>query len=109
MRQFYLHAQLGLPSPYFSRISRIFQDTAVSRPKIQRIIDACEAEGTDGAQYRTTGTVLPFPGDWVPAECLACIGQVQVPVRGFRRIASERVKRRSTQCRLCSFRESTSL
>jgi hypothetical protein len=34
---------------------------------------------------------LPFPGDWVPVECLACIGQVQALVRGFRRIAGESV------------------
>jgi hypothetical protein len=90
-RQIYLHAQLRLPSLYYSRDSRIFQDTAVSWPEIQCAIYAYEAEGNDGAQYRATGAVLPFPGDWVPVECLACIGQVQALVRGFRRIAGESV------------------
>ena len=40
---------LRFPSLYFSRISRIFQDVTVSRPQLQRIIDACEAIGTDSA------------------------------------------------------------
>jgi hypothetical protein len=92
----------------FARLAYI-QDTAVSRPEIQRIIDAYEAERTDSAQYRTTGTVLPFPEDWVPVECLAYFGQVQALVRVLRCIAGERVKRRSSLCRLCSFRESTFL
>ena len=43
MGQFYLHAQLQFPLLYFSRISWIFQDATVSRPQLQRIINACEA------------------------------------------------------------------
>jgi hypothetical protein len=61
-RQFYLHAQLRLPSLYFSRVSHIFQDAAVSRPVLQRIIDACEATGTESAQYRMAGTVFAVSG-----------------------------------------------
>jgi hypothetical protein len=75
-QQFYLHAQLHLPSLYFSRISCIFQDAAVSRPELHRIVDACLAVGTDSAQYRTTGTVLPLPEDLGAAECLAYLGQI---------------------------------
>ena len=39
-------------SLYFSRVLHIFQDAAVSRPELQlqRIIDACEAVGTESAQ-----------------------------------------------------------
>ena len=38
----------------------------MSRSELQRITDACEAIRTDSVQYRTTGTVLPFPEDRVP-------------------------------------------
>jgi hypothetical protein len=76
---------------------------AVSRPVIKRIIDACEAEGSDSAQYRTTGTALLFPEDWVPTECLACFGQVQESFAA----SLVRVKRQSTCQWLCSSREST--
>ena len=48
-RHFYLHTQLRLTSLYFSRVSRTFQDAAVSRPELQRIADACEA-GTESVQ-----------------------------------------------------------
>lgn len=65
-RQFYLHLQLRLPSLYFSRVARIFEDAAVSRPEIQRIIDAYESTGTPSVQNLTSRIVLPFPEDWVP-------------------------------------------
>ncbi|KAI0246780.1 hypothetical protein BJV78DRAFT_1286112 [Lactifluus subvellereus] len=65
-RQLYLHLQLRLPSLYFSRVARIYEDAAVSRPEIQRIIDACEAVGTENVQNGTPGIVLPFPEEWVP-------------------------------------------
>jgi hypothetical protein len=63
-RQVYLHFHLRLPSLYFSRVARIFEDAAVSRPEIQRITDAYESVGM--ASNLTTRIVLPFPEDWVP-------------------------------------------
>jgi hypothetical protein len=65
-RQLYLHTQLRLPSLYFSRVARIFEDAAVSRPEIQRIIDAYESVGTVNDQSLTSRIVLPFPEEWVP-------------------------------------------
>lgn len=65
-RQLYLHLHLRLPSLYFSRVARIFEDAAVSRPEIQRIIDAYEPVGTVSVQNLTSRIVLPFPEDWVP-------------------------------------------
>jgi hypothetical protein len=65
-RQLYLHSQLRLPSLYFSRVTRIFEDAAVSRPEIQRIIDAYESVGTMDAQNVSARIVLPFPEEWVP-------------------------------------------
>ncbi|KAN0131265.1 hypothetical protein V8E53_010969, partial [Lactarius tabidus] len=82
-RQFYLHAQLCLPLFYFSRVLRISQDAAVSRPELQRIIDACEAVGTDDAQYRTTGAVLPFPEDWVPPNVSPALARFKLSWEGF--------------------------
>ena len=49
-RQLYLHAQ----------------DAIVSRPELQRIIDACEAAGTEAAPYCTTSALLQFSEGWVP-------------------------------------------
>ena len=65
-RQLYLHSQLRLPSLYFSRVARIFEDAAVSRPEIQRIIDACEGVETEDVRGRIRTVGLPFPEDWVP-------------------------------------------
>ena len=81
--QFYLHAQLRLPSLYFSRVSRIFQDAAVSRPELQRIIDACEAVGTDSGRYRTTGAILPFPEDWVPPNVSPSLARFKLSWESF--------------------------
>lgn len=44
-RLFYLYALLRLPALYFSRVSRIFEDAEVSRPDVQRMIDACYRPG----------------------------------------------------------------
>ena len=38
----------------------------MSRSELKRTIDVCETIRTDSVQYRTTGTVLPFPEDRVP-------------------------------------------
>jgi hypothetical protein len=65
-RQLYLHFQLRLPSFYFSRVTRIFEDAAVSRPEIQRILDTVEAVGMEYVHGRTRTVGLPFPEEWVP-------------------------------------------
>ena len=65
-RQLYLHSQLRLPSLYFSRVARIFEDAAVSRPEIQRILDTVEAVETEYVQGRSRTVGLPFPEEWVP-------------------------------------------
>ncbi|KII83378.1 hypothetical protein PLICRDRAFT_95936 [Plicaturopsis crispa FD-325 SS-3] len=76
-RQVYLHLLLRLPSLYFSRVARIFEDAEVSRPDIQRMIDACapaserhSEPGIDAALASSirgaTVPVLPFPEEWTP-------------------------------------------
>jgi len=39
-RQIYLNLSLRLPAMYFSRVAKIFEEAEVSRPDIQRMIDA---------------------------------------------------------------------
>ena len=65
-RQLYLHMHLRLPSLYFSRVALIFEDAAVSRPEIQKIIDAVEGGETENVQGRSRTVGLPFPEEWVP-------------------------------------------
>lgn len=42
-RVIYLHILLRLPSLYFSRVARVFEDAEVSKPDIQRMIDAASS------------------------------------------------------------------
>ncbi|KAL0063491.1 hypothetical protein AAF712_009585 [Marasmius tenuissimus] len=61
-RVVYLHLLLRLPSMYFSRVARIFEDAEVSRPDIQRMVEGCFGganaykDNADGRDTRgTTG------------------------------------------------------
>ena len=49
--QLYLHLLLRLPSIYFSRVCRLFEDAEVSRPEIDRLIERA-SRGEE------------FPGEW---------------------------------------------
>jgi hypothetical protein len=80
-RQLYLHSQLRLPSLYFSRVTRIFEDAAVSRPEIQRIIDACEPVAS--TQNLTSRIVLPFPEDWVTPNVSPALARFKGSWEGF--------------------------
>ncbi|KAG2153506.1 uncharacterized protein EDB93DRAFT_220268 [Suillus bovinus] len=70
-RQIYLHLLLRLPSLYFSRIARIYQDAELSRPDIQRLIDACASQVQNpssspippGAHYHPQ-PALPLADEW---------------------------------------------
>jgi hypothetical protein len=60
-RQIYLHFLLRLPAMYFTRVARIFEDAEVSRPDIERMIDA---RGGGGAYMMpsVSETVPVYPG-----------------------------------------------
>ncbi|KAJ3777037.1 hypothetical protein FB446DRAFT_213072 [Lentinula raphanica] len=45
-RLIYLHLLLRIPSMYFSRVARIFEDAEVSKPDIQRMVEACGRGGS---------------------------------------------------------------
>jgi hypothetical protein len=63
-RQVYLHLLLRLPSLYFSRIARVYEDAELSRPDIQRLIDAC------APQYRVTSSPIPPGAHYHPQPAL---------------------------------------
>ncbi|TFL00158.1 hypothetical protein BDV98DRAFT_650534 [Pterulicium gracile] len=91
-RTIYLLALLRIPSMYFSRVSRVFEDAEVSQPDIERIIDSFQrstrfqvASFNSPANPTATGigaaighsaqvgsapltnmVPLPFPEDWSP-------------------------------------------
>jgi hypothetical protein len=75
-RQVYLHLLLRLPSLYFSRIARVYEDAELSRPDIQRLIDACappqhttltSSPIPPGAHYHPQPT-LPLADEWTTAN-----------------------------------------
>ncbi|KAJ3508186.1 hypothetical protein NLJ89_g5893 [Agrocybe chaxingu] len=53
-RELYLNLLLRLPAMYFSRVARIFEDADVSKPDIQRMIDASNTGG-----MRRPSTTIP--------------------------------------------------
>ncbi|KAI5120727.1 hypothetical protein M0805_006433 [Coniferiporia weirii] len=65
--QTYLHALLRLPSMYFSRVSRIFEEAEVTRPEMQRMIDGV-ADGLDlthdWAPPNVSHTLARFKESW---------------------------------------------
>ncbi|KAI0059345.1 hypothetical protein BV25DRAFT_1860623 [Artomyces pyxidatus] len=79
-RQLYLHTLMRLPSLYFSRVARIFEDAEVSRPDIQRMIDACVTVKDDGDH----GPVrLPFPEDWNPPHVSPALARFKYSWEAF--------------------------
>lgn len=74
-RQIYLHLLLRLPSLYFSRIARVYEDAELSRPDIQRLIDACAPQLQNpnsshvppGAHYHPQ-PALPLADEWTTAN-----------------------------------------
>ena len=91
-RQLYLNCLLRLPSLYFSRVARVFEDAEVSKGDMQRIIDSARGKSIGGqtvdpggraggtaAPQNTSevGVTLPFPNDWVPPA-------VSVPLARFK-------------------------
>lgn len=59
-RVIYLHILLRIPSLYFSRVARIFEDAEVSKPDIQRMIEAC---GRDGSHIMGQAPLGPGPAN----------------------------------------------
>ena len=74
--QIYLTILLRLPAIYWTRVARVFEDAEVSKPDVQRMIDAWaidnEAVSLESIAQRSAGGrsasiwMLPFPEDWNP-------------------------------------------
>jgi hypothetical protein len=111
-RQLYLHILLRLPSLYFSRVARIFEEAEVSRPDIQRMIDAYivgmswDNVATSADAGRPSGNyagmlsprpptgpgaqamvsmppTLPFPEDWNPPAVSPALARFKVSWEAF--------------------------
>jgi hypothetical protein len=91
-RQLYLNMLLRIPIMYFSRVARIFEDAEISRPDIQRMIDAMcndkvkeqpvqspearaiqSGPGSSNLSPSHLSLVdvdlpLPFPDEWTPTS-----------------------------------------
>ncbi|KAI0655301.1 hypothetical protein C8Q70DRAFT_924043 [Cubamyces menziesii] len=80
-RQMYLGFLLGLPALYWHRVARVFEDAEVSKPDIQRLIDACgdfahdpSVDAAIATGFATPTGVhkspafqgIPYPEDWTP-------------------------------------------
>ncbi|KAG8218229.1 hypothetical protein J3R82DRAFT_3797 [Butyriboletus roseoflavus] len=79
-RQTYLHLLLRLPSLYFSRIARVYEDAQLSKPDLERMIGTYSSSRQlqqrqrivrsspipPGAHHRAP--VLPFPDEWTTAN-----------------------------------------
>lgn len=57
VRQAYLNALLRLPSIYFSRVARVFEDAEIGRPDIENLIERVRV--ADGRQ-----NIFPSPREW---------------------------------------------
>ncbi|KAI6038095.1 hypothetical protein EDC04DRAFT_3113890 [Pisolithus marmoratus] len=79
-RQLYLHLMLRLPSLYFSRIARLFEDADVSQPDIDKLLRSCEASNRARDRRERMSPIpqtahphnhdpgLPFSDDWTAAN-----------------------------------------
>lgn len=73
-RQIYLLLLLSLPSLYFSRIARVYEDAQLSKPDLQRMIQSYSNSGEQQQRQRIVNSspippgahyhALPFPDEW---------------------------------------------
>ncbi|OCH93266.1 hypothetical protein OBBRIDRAFT_338693 [Obba rivulosa] len=72
-RQLYLTLLLRIPALYWSRVARVFEDAELSKPDVQRMVDACtpdlnREDDRRGPYGHHQAPVLPFPEDWNPSN-----------------------------------------
>ncbi|KZT39646.1 hypothetical protein SISSUDRAFT_1045336 [Sistotremastrum suecicum HHB10207 ss-3] len=58
LRQIVRHFLLRLPSVYFTRVSRVFEDAEISRPEVQRLIEERRSGGVFPVEWNSS-TVSP--------------------------------------------------
>lgn len=96
-RQCYLWFLLRLPALYWQRVARVFEDAEVSKPEIQRLIDACGhfahdpsvdaaiATGftTPSGGQRALSQGLPYPEEWTPPVVSPALARFKISWEGF--------------------------
>lgn len=96
-RQCYHWFLLHLPSLYWQRVARVFEDAEVSKPEIQRLIDACGyfahdpsvdaviASGfaTPTAGQKTLALGLPYPEEWNPPTVSPALARFKLSWESF--------------------------
>lgn len=98
-RQLYLWFLLRLPALYWQRVARVFEDAEVSKPEIQRLIDACGDFGHDpsidaaiatgfatptGVQgQKSLLAGIPYPEEWTPPVVSPALARFKVSWETF--------------------------
>lgn len=96
-RQCYLWFLLRLPTLYWQRVARVFEDAEVSKPEIERLIDACGhfahdpsvdaaiATGfaTPNGGQKSLVLGLPYPEEWNPPTVSPALARFKISWEGF--------------------------
>ncbi|PIL36421.1 hypothetical protein GSI_00109 [Ganoderma sinense ZZ0214-1] len=93
----YLNFLLHLPALYWQRVARVFEDAELSKPEIERLIDACGdfahdpsvdafiAAGfttpTNNAKPLPNG--LPYPEEWTPPTVSPALARFKISWENF--------------------------
>lgn len=96
-RHIYQWFLLRLPSLYWQRVARVFEDAEVSKPEIQRLIDACgdfahdpsiDAAIATGFATPTTAQKplaqgIPYPEEWNPPTVSPALARFKISWESF--------------------------
>ena len=99
-RILYLNFLLHLPALYWQRVARVFEDAELSKPEIQRLIDACgdfahdpsvDAVIATGFATPTNNNTnakplpngLPYPEEWTPPMVSPALARFKISWENF--------------------------
>ncbi len=98
-RQLYMGFLLRLPALYWQRVARVFEDAEVSKPEIQRLIDACGVFGHDpsidaaiatgfatptgGQGQKALSAGIPYPEEWTPPVVSPALARFKISWENF--------------------------
>ncbi|RDX48559.1 hypothetical protein OH76DRAFT_1352253 [Lentinus brumalis] len=90
---------LRLPALYWQRVARVFEDAEVSKPEIQRLIDACGVFGHDpsidaaiatgfatptgGQGQKALSAGIPYPEEWTPPVVSPALARFKISWENF--------------------------
>ena len=98
-RILYLNFLLHLPALYWQRVARVFEDAELSKPEIERLIDACgdfahdpSVDAVIAAGFTTPPTNmnakplpngLPYPEEWTPPMVSPALARFKISWENF--------------------------